>query len=269
MNASKLINYRADYSLVEGSILPFEFELDTEKSILDPPEGENQRFVYRIMAKGKENSICKDLSSFMFAINPVLTMEDIIHPLMTLNGLEYKAGYLSIVERTTEDEAYGLKVMFGATALSRTKPTVFTFSFELKNVMPVGPVRLWVQGGNQALHNLNILGPIFGEMTSRSSVVYKRIEVCTPVEVTPIVRHGVVTTRTWGMPNVSTVACSGSSQKCKFFVRQNMRVRIPLTYSASAVVGTSVTNLDDSSDTVAEFIEDEDCTVCKERTDTL
>ena len=269
MSALQLFNYRADYSTVEGSTLPFEFELDTENSVLDPPEGINQKFVYKVTAKGKDSSSYKDLSYFILSISPSITLEDIINPIMTLNGNVYSNGELSIIDDRNDNGNYGLKVTFKPTALSRIKPTTFTFAFELTKTTTVGAVNLLVRGGNQLLNTLKIGGPVFDEQMGRGTVIDKRIEVCTPVEVTPIVRHGHVTTRSFGLPVVSTVACTGTSQKCKFYVRQSMRVRIPLSYSATVVVETSSTNFGLAGDTVTEFIEDTECTACKEETNDL
>ncbi len=273
MSALQLFNNRADYSLVEGSNLPFEFELDTEKSILDPPEGINQKFVYNVTAKGKESAGLKDLSYFLLSISPSITIEDIINPTMTLNGNVYHNGELSIVDDRNDNGSYGLKVLFKPTSLSKLKPTVFTFAFELANAVGIGPIDLLVKGGSQLLNTLKIGGPVVDEMIGRDTVIYRRIEVCTPVEITPIVRHGCVTTYSCGSPIVSTIPCSGSSQKCKFYVRQNMRVRIPLSYSVTAVVSASTTDFGLlAGDTVTEtndFIEDTGCKNCTEETTDL
>lgn len=269
MNASQLFNYRADYSTVEGSTLPFEFALDTEKSVLDPAEGKNQKFVYTVTAKGKENSTLRDLNYFLLSLNPSITLQDIVNPVMTLNGNVYKNGELSIVDERAKNGRYGLKVLFKPMALSKLRPTVFTLAFEIVKTVAVGPIDLIVRGGNQVLGSLKIAGPVLDEFTTRDTIIYKRIEVCTPVEVTPIVRHGNVTTNSFGRPVISTVACTGNAQKCKFYVRQNMRIRIPLSYSASAVIGSSTTNFEVNGDTVAEFIEDEDCPKCTEKTEDL
>lgn len=269
MNASQLFNYRADYSSVEGSTLPFEFELDTVKSVLDPSEGKYQKFVYTVTAKGKENSTLKDLNYFLLSVSPAITMQDIINPVMTLNGNVYKNGELSIVDDRSNNGEYGLKVLFKPTALSKLRPTVFTFAFELAKMVAIGPIDLLIKGGSQVLGALKIAGPVLEEFAARETVIYKKIEVCTPVEVTPIVRHGCVTTHSYGMPIVGTVACTGNAQKCKFYVRQNMRIRIPLSYSASAVIGSSTTNFEINGDTVAEFIEDGDCPECAEKTEDL
>ena len=269
MSALQLFNYRADYSLVEGSTLPFEFELDAEKSVLDPLEGKNQKFVYNVKAKGKDNTALKDLNYFLFSISPAITLEDIINPVMTLNGNIYNDGELSIVDEQNGDGGYGLKVVFKPTSLSKLKPTIFTLAFELVKTVAVGPVDLLVKGGSQILSSLKIGGPVLDNTIGRDTIVYKRIEVCTPVEINPVVRHGGVTTHSCGMPQVSTLPCTGTSQKCKFYVRQAMRVRIPLSYTATATIGTSTTNFELAGETAADFIEDTECTSCKEETDNL
>ncbi len=268
MSGLQLFNYRADYSLVEGSALPFEFELDTEKSVLDPPEGKKQKFVYNVMAKGKDISSQKDLSYFILSISPSITLEDIINPVMTLNGNIYHNGELSIADGQSEDGGYGLKV-FLPSSLSKIKSTIFTFAFELAKAVSVGPIDLLVKGGNQVLSSLKIGGPVHDDIPSQDTIVYKRIEVCTPVEVNPIVRHGCVTTHSLGMPVINSIPCTGTSQKCKFYVRQTMRVRIPLSYSATATIGMSTTNFELAGDTASDFIEDTECTSCEEETNNL
>ncbi len=270
MSALQLFNFRADYSTVEGSALPFEFELDNEKSVLDPPEGINQKFVYNVKGKGKDSVSLKDLSYFILSIDPTIHLEDIINPVMTLNGNKYNNGELSVVDERANDGGYGLKVVFKPTSLSKLKSTMFTFAFELAKAVPIGSIGLLVKGGSQMLNSLKIGGPVFEEFTDQDTIVSRRIEVCTPIEITPTVRRGCVTTQSYGLPVVSTIPCTGTSQKCKFYVRQTMRVRIPLTYSATTVVGTSTTSFGMAEDTnVTEFIEDTECIDCAEETSDL
>lgn len=287
MSALKLFNYRADYSSVEGSNLPFEFELDAEKSVLEPPEGMNQRFVYNVIAKGKDSIGFKDLSYFILSLGSSITLEDIINPTMTLNGNVLEFGELSLEEDGKGKGGFGLKVLLKAGALSKLTSNVITFSFELAKRVAVGPIELLVKGGSQMLNGLNIGGPIFDDITGRDTVVYKKIEVCTPVEVTPIVKHGCITAHSCGVPVVSSVPCTRGSQKCKFYVRQSMRIRIPLSYTATATVESSTTNCGFAGDTFSDvvedkdfvedqdfvehkdFIEDTECTSCKEETNDL
>ena len=67
---------KIDYSTVTGErILPFQFTLNQENSILNPSEGEFQIFCYDVEGVGTDSSQFADLSHFLLGICEDITKE--------------------------------------------------------------------------------------------------------------------------------------------------------------------------------------------------
>ena len=78
-----------DYSniIIDERILPFQFELDPDLSVLNPPAGENQRFCYRVTGVGEDNSTYVDLSHWVLSLCPTITRDQIVNISVTIGGV--------------------------------------------------------------------------------------------------------------------------------------------------------------------------------------
>ena len=89
MKNSTVCSNTVDYSKVAGDkILPFVFTLNLEDSILDPKEGEYQKFCYDIEGVGKEDSEYEeDLNHFLLGICKDITKDDIDQVTVVIDGV--------------------------------------------------------------------------------------------------------------------------------------------------------------------------------------
>lgn len=230
-----LCNNRANYKNVTGSRLPFQFELVTASSNLYPDKGENQKFYYTITANGEDSSVYRDLCHFVLEISSTLTRNNILN--FQANG---KPDSTWTLGKDPTTECTGLKYDFDP-SLSKVNGR-FSFSFELANPLPIGPVTICVKGGTQTLNTLTICGPICnGGGGECDTTVHHEMNISTPVTVTPSVTHGTIVTRCCGRPEVVNDECPSTNgqQSCTFHVVQPVCVEIPLHFSANTEVGSA------------------------------
>lgn len=234
-----------DYSSVTtgDKILPFEFVLNLEDSILYPEEGELQKFCYDVTAKGQDTSDYADLSHFLLGICDEITREDIESVTVVVDGVSQPVIWDENVEIKTVDHpdnptgCIGLKFDFGLDKVDGTMQVCF----ELKQIYPIGPINICLFGGNTTATGLSICGPVCSGSTPCNDVFYQKETVCVSVTVTPYATPGEIKTTCCGAPIVTPGgSCEGSSGSCVFTVRQSLCVEIPITFEADVETSDAV-----------------------------
>ena len=69
--------------------------------------------------------------------------------------------------------------------------------------------------------------------------IHRYADISVPVEVKPVIRIGDVETECIGTPDVICCDCGCPSESCSLIVNQNVRIKIPICYKASATPGIS------------------------------
>lgn len=236
-------NLSVDYSAISGSrILPFEFTLDMDHSVLYPTAGENQRFCYTIVGNGEDTSAYADLSHFVLGVCDTITNDMLTNVSVVIDGVSRNVtvgSNVSIVSEAAPDpttRCAGLKVDF---SLDKVEG-VMQFCFELARAYAVGPVSVCVKGGTQTASGLAICGPVCGQTGSCLTQSTQQATVCVPVTVTPYAVVGQTQTYCCGEPVVTAgdTVCEGTpSGSCTFTVRQDVRVSVPISFGADATTG--------------------------------
>lgn len=231
-----------DYSKVSGErILPFKFILNTEDSILEPKEGEKQRFCYDVEGIGEDNSTYADLSHFLLGICEQITREDIELITVTIDGEEKNVVWGSNVEIKTEENpdkptgGWGLKVDFPLDKADGMMHICIT----MKKIYAVGPVDIWVFGGNVTAAGLSICGPSCngGSMPCKR-VFFQKEKVCIPVTVKPFATPGKAKAACCGEPVVAQGnQCPGNQSYCSFTITQTLCIEIPIEFGAVVETG--------------------------------
>lgn len=242
MDCNTVINY----ALIEAApALPFVFTLDEDNSVLEPGEGQSQRFCYRVQGVGSDTSAYADLSHFVLGACGTLTEDDILSAEVIIDGVSQTVvigGNVSVRADTAPDPTTGcagVKFDFGL----RKDGGVMVVCLALRRTFAVGPVSVCVKGGQTALGGLSICGPVCAAAAC-GSVVTQRMTVCVPVTVTPWARTGMVSATCCGEPEVEegAVACAGDEDaSCSFTISQPICVDIPVSFGASAVTGAART----------------------------
>lgn len=242
MTTPIVCNLTADYSNVTGErILPFVFTLNTEGSILEPEEGQLQRFCYDINGVGEDTSAFADLSHFLLGICNEITFDAIEEITVTINGEPQAVIRGENVEIKTEERpdpptgCVGLKFDFPLDKVDGEMQVCFT----MNSVFAVGPVNVCVFGGNVTAAGLTICGPVCGKVpTSCESVFFQTETVCVPVTVTPFATAGEATASCCGEPVISTEpSCPGSRTSCTFTITQRLCIRVPISFGAVIETG--------------------------------
>lgn len=233
-----------DFSEVTGErILPFRFVLNIEDSILEPEEGEKQRFCYDVEGVGEDTSRYADLSHFLLGICDEIRQEDIEKITVVIDGEEQDVVWGENVEIKTEEKpdvptgGWGLKIDF---PLNKTDG-IMQVCITMQRIYDVGPVNIWVFGGNVTATGLSICGPVCngGQMPCRR-VFYQRERVCVPVTVRPFATPGTARTVCCGNPVVSQGSqCPGNQGPCTFNVTQTLCIEIPIEFGAVVETGTA------------------------------
>ncbi|MBS6194928.1 MAG: hypothetical protein KH828_05040 [Clostridiales bacterium] len=230
-----------DYSTVSGErILPFQFTLNTEKSVLEPQEGEHQIFCYDVEGVGEDRPQFADLSHFLLGICKDITREDILSVTVKIDGKEQEVVWGENVEIKTEEKpdpptgCAGLKIDFGLDKVDGEMEVCITMA----SPFAVGPVVVCVFGGNVTATGLAICGPVCGEEPGCDKVFFQRTNVCVPVTVKPFATPGEANVRCCGRPVVaSRDTCPGTNESCKFTVTQELCIEIPITFGADVMTG--------------------------------
>ena len=239
-------NLEVDYSTVPGErVLPFRIFLNLTDSILDPAAGENQRFCYDVVAVGEDTSLFADLSHLVLGICDEIPAEEIVNITVSINGVAQDVvfGEGGNVELRTADKpdpptgCPGLKFDF---PLDKVYGTM-QICFELTEAREVAGINVCLFGGNTTAQGLQICGPICEKQDGGSCPVvgYQRSTVCVPVTVTPFARVGTPVTNCCGEPVVTAGdVCPRNGGVCRFTIRQEICVAVPVEFGARAVAGT-------------------------------
>lgn len=230
-----------DYSTVMGDrILPFVFTLNEEDSILNPGEGEHQRFCYDVMGVGQDRPQFADLSHFLLGICKDITREDILDVTVVVDGEEKQVIWGENVEIKTEEKpdpptgCVGLKFDFGLDKVDGEMEVCFT----LAETFAVGPVNVCVFGGNVTATGMMICGPVCGGEVSCENVFFQKEKVCVPVTVKSFATPGDATVTCCGKPVVMNQnACPSGNMSCTFTVTQELCIKIPITFGADVETG--------------------------------
>ena len=165
MKSIKTCSGTADYSKVTGDrILPFLFVLNEADSVLNPVEGELQKFCYDVTGVGQDDEIYDDLSHFVLGICKDTSSENIAAISVIINGVTQDVVLGENVEILTEEnpdpttECAGIKFDFPLDKVEGEMQVCITFT----QTYPVGPVNVCVFGGNTVATGLTICGPVCG-----------------------------------------------------------------------------------------------------------
>lgn len=251
-----LCSYNADYSTVTGDrILPFQFTLNQEKSILFPKEGENQTWCYEVEGTGEDLPLFSDLSHFLLGICKDITQEDILDITVTVDGIPQEVIWGENVEIRTEEApdpttgCIGLKFNFGLNKTDGKMEACIT----LASPYAVGPVSVCVFGRNVTASGLSICGPVCETEPSCENTFFQKTQVCVPVTVTPFATPGEATVTCCGQPVVvSRNACPGTDTSCTFTVTQELCIQIPISFGADVRTGTAKVQCGAVSETPCE-----------------
>lgn len=251
-----LCSYKVDYSTVAGErILPFQFTLNQEKSILIPKEGEHQTWCYEVDGIGEDSPLFADLSHFLLGICKDITKEDILDISVTVDGIPQEVVWGENVEIRTEEKpdpptgCVGLKFDFGLDKVDGK----MEFCITLASPYAIGPVNVCVFGGNVTADGLAICGPVCGAEPSCENEFFQRTQVCVPVTVTPFATPGEATVTCCGQPTVvSRNTCPGTDTACTFTVTQELCIKIPISFGADVRTGTAKVQCGTVSETPCE-----------------
>lgn len=250
-----------DYSKISGErILPFKFTLNTEKSILLPGPGENQRFCYDVEGVGEDKPQFADLSHFLLGICKDITPEDLLEVTVVIDGIPQKVELGKNVEIRTEEHpdpptgCIGIKFDFGLDKVDSEMEVCFT----LARTFAVGPVNVCVFGGNVTASGLSVCGPVCGESPSCDSVFFQKENVCVPVTVTPFATPGEATVRCCNRPVVRPGAmCPNGERTCTFTVSQQLCIEVPISFGADVKTGPATVQCGEVTETPCDCSSDE------------
>lgn len=234
---------RIDYSTIIGDrILPFRFTLNEEKSVLEPKEGEKQKFCYDVEGVGQDRPQFADLSHFLLGICKDIKKEDILKITVTIDGEPKEVIWGSNVEIKTEEKpdpptgCVGLKFDFGLDKVDGMMEVCIT----MEKPFPVGPVVVCVFGGNVTATGLMICGPVCEEEKEEGceEVFFQKAKVCVPVKVTPFATPGEIKVKCCNRPIISNnKMCPSGDTSCMFTVTQELCIKIPITFGADVETG--------------------------------
>lgn len=235
-----------DYSpiILGDRILPFQFELDLDLSILDPPAGQNQRFCYRVTGVGENISTYVSLSHWVLSLCPNITLDQITNVEVTIGGIPQTVIIGDNVELFIPPDTDpttgcpGLKFDFGLSKVLNDPGSTGLFCFELTTPYPVGAVNVCVKGGDVSSSALAICGPVCIDTETCNVTASQLVNVCVPITITPSVCIGPTSTTCCGDPIVGTQPCGGTpGGTCTFTVSQLICVEVPVNFDATATPG--------------------------------
>ncbi len=249
-------NLEIDYSTSPGErILPFQISLNLIDSILTPSAGENQRFCYDVVAVGEDRSLYADLSHLVLGICDEIPTDEIVNITVIINGVaqEVVFGEGGNVELRTADRpdpptgCTGLKFDFPLDKIYGT----MRICFELTTAREVAGIDLCLFGGSTTAEGLKICGPTCEKQSGSCPVIgYQRSTVCVPVTVTPFAHVGTPVTSCCGEPVVTAdEICPRGGGVCRFTIKQQVCVAVPVEFGARAVAGTPSVQCGEASST--------------------
>lgn len=261
MQKNLACNEQVDYSQVSGNrILPFVFTLNLADSILNPVQGQFQRFCYDIEGVGQDQPIFADLSHFLLGICETITFADIKEITVVINGHPQNVVIGENVEIKTEDHpdnptgCIGLKFDFPLNKINGKMQVCIT----MNKPFAVGPVNVCVFGGNTTATGLTICAPACGGVEPCESTFFQEETVCVPVTVTPFANPGMATATCCGEPKVSMGGqCPGDRKSCSFTITQKLCIEIPISFGAVIETGEAVVQCGEVSQEECECLEDD------------
>lgn len=244
-----LCNVQVDYSQEIGSNLPFVVALDVENSILTPGPGEFQKFCYVVTGVGTDVPTLNDLSHWVLGICSDITEDDIVVESITVfvDGEQQPVVFGENVELVNPDPTTGcsgLKFDFEVNKVGGE----MRVCFELFTPFPVGPNPVCLKGSTSSIGGLSVCGPSCGGTGQCETFTYQTATVCVPVTVTPIATPGTTRTICCDEPVVTPgQTCPTTTRHCYFTVSQRVCIEVPITFGASASVGTASIECDTPS----------------------
>lgn len=238
-------NYQIDYSAVPGEpVFPFVISLNTEDSVLNPQEGQKQRFCYEIQGVGQNTPRYADLSQFVFGICGSITRGDLSDISVSVNGDPQNIVWGENVEIVLPGEldnppgCSGLKFNFPV----NKETGILTVCYSLNTPYQVGPVKVCLYGAGAAASGLSVCGPVCGKEAACESVFYQRETVSVPVYVAPFAETGTPRVSCCGTPTVlAEPGRYGTLPSCVFTVTQALCIEVPISFGAVVETGeTSV-----------------------------
>ncbi|MGN1008454.1 MAG: hypothetical protein ACI4PV_05865, partial [Butyricicoccus sp.] len=243
-HTGEICNLEIDYSLVAGNrILPFQIMLNLDDSVLNPGAGQNQKFCYTVQAVGQDNSMFADLNHLVLGICRDITEEQIKNITVVINGKAQDVVFGSggnVKLRTPErhDSSTGCPGLEFDFPLNKVTGEM-KLCFELTVPRAVGAIDTCLFGGNVTAQGLTICGPVCGEMEECPVVAYQKSTVCVPVSVTPFAIIGTPVTTCCGDPVITAGdTCANTTNVCRFTIRQQVCVAVPVEFGARAMAGT-------------------------------
>lgn len=248
-------NLEVDYSLVSGSrILPFQISLNLTDSVLNPGVGQNQKFCYDIEGVGEDKSNFADLSHFVLGICDEIPEEQIKNITVVINGVaqEVEFGEGGNVELRTPEHpdpptgCPGLKFDFPLDKVSGK----MHICFELTVPRVVGGVDTCLFGGGVTAKGLLICGPTCEQNGNGPcpATGFQKATVCVPITVTPFATVGTPVTTCCGDPIVTPGdTCVRNGGICRFTIRQQICVAVPVEFGARALAGTPSVQCNETS----------------------
>lgn len=252
-----------DYSTVIGErILPFVFTLNEEKSVLEPEEGEKQKFCYDVEGVGQDKPEFADLSHFLLGICKDITRDEILDVTVTIDGEPRQVIWGVNVEIKTEEKpdpktgCVGLKFDFGLDKVDGEMEVCFT----LARTFAVGTVNVCVFGGNVTATGMEICGPVCGgKPSSCKERFFQKAKVCVPVKVKPFAMPGKAIVRCCDDPVImNQKMCQGGDDFCNFTVTQELCIEIPIKFGADVETGQAKVQCKDVSQTPCDCDNDDD-----------
>jgi hypothetical protein len=160
-------DYQIDYStiIIGERIIPFRFELDLALSVINPPEGKNQRFCYRVTGVGDDDSTYQSLSHWILSLNPDITLSQIKNVRVTIGGVPQTViigANVNLFVPPDNDPATGcsgLKFDFWLNKVLNGPYSAGLFCLELTTPYPLGAVTVGVTSRQVNSSDLAICGP--------------------------------------------------------------------------------------------------------------
>lgn len=230
--------------VVNDKRLPFVIQLDVGLSNLNPQEGENQRFCYRITGKGQDNDEYADLSHWVLGLCPDITRDQIVNIEVTIGGIPQPIG--DNVELFVPPDVdpptgcSGLKFNYEINKVLEAPDSVGLFCFELTTAFPVGDVNTCLFGAARTASGLQICGPACEAPPPPGCevTVSQLANVCVPITVTPWAHAGCAKTICCGDPQIGGPTCPPNGDPyCTFTVSQLVCVEIPISFGARGCAG--------------------------------
>ena len=230
-----------DYSKVVGERkLPFIFTLNEEGSVLNPEEGQYQKFCYDVVGVGEDKTEYADLSHFLLGICEEIQQEDILAVTVVIDGVSQEVDWGDNVEIKTKEKpdpptgCVGIKFDFPLDKVDGEMQVCIT----LAKMYTIGPVNVCLFGGNVTATGMTICGPVCGDMPSCESTFYQTETVCVPVTVTPFATSKTAMARCCGNPVVKKQdKCPMGSKSCTFTITQPLCIEISVEFGADIDTG--------------------------------